>query len=438
MIMKRRSLTKRHVTRTHRVALDWLFDRLHFDPKIQIRYGDTKNQLVDILTKGSFSKDEWNKVLRLLNIMTVSSFSRSHFSHFVSDLSKNPKPMSEGQEQNVGEGSAVAKPKPLSPVQAKTRPRVLVSQASHDSSRWGVGSDTNTALSNPESPGRAMTMQTGVTQSFRQRTATESDMTDSVRHSQVKTQENVQSPESRKQDGVISSNDSFRQRTAKSVSATDVKTEFCNLKITDINYVSKIFRFLMKKLGVPEGQESFATEAHKNNIMMWGLLVSSTMKAAIHLGLNYEKNIKILKCRNSENVGNLFTLTEILVTESSTEILSVSTIDCRSSCWTESTLAPDQVKKWSKGKGTNPPGLSTMSRENEFFKKRSKRKMVQSSERVQDVLRSIRVLWNWWRSNWIRVEYFPGFTSLQISQETQRDLQCQNVEPERFSDRIIL
>ena len=185
-------------------------------------------------------------------------------------------------------------------------------------------------------------------QSFWQRTATESETTDNVRHSQVKTQENVQSPESRKQDGVISSNDSFLQRTAKSVSATDVKTEFCNMKITDIYYVTKIFRLLIKKLGVPEGQESFATGAYKNNIMMWGLFVSSTMKAAIHLGLNYEKNIEILECRNFENVGNLFTLTEILVTENSTEILSVSTIDCRSSCWTESTLARDQVKKWSK------------------------------------------------------------------------------------------
>ena len=34
MIMKGRSLTMRHVSRTHRVALDWLFDRINLDPKI--------------------------------------------------------------------------------------------------------------------------------------------------------------------------------------------------------------------------------------------------------------------------------------------------------------------------------------------------------------------------------------------------------------------
>ena len=33
MIIKGRSPTVRHVSRTHRVALDWLFDRINLDPK---------------------------------------------------------------------------------------------------------------------------------------------------------------------------------------------------------------------------------------------------------------------------------------------------------------------------------------------------------------------------------------------------------------------
>ena len=53
-------LTMRHVSRTHRVALDRLFDRINLDPKIQIKYVDTKNQLADILTKGNFTRDGWN------------------------------------------------------------------------------------------------------------------------------------------------------------------------------------------------------------------------------------------------------------------------------------------------------------------------------------------------------------------------------------------
>ena len=50
MITKGRSPTMRHVSRTHRVALDWLFDRINLDPKIQIRYIDTKHHLADMLT----------------------------------------------------------------------------------------------------------------------------------------------------------------------------------------------------------------------------------------------------------------------------------------------------------------------------------------------------------------------------------------------------
>ena len=63
----------RHVSRTHRVALDRLFDRINLDPKIQIKYIDTKNQLADILTKGNFTRDEWNHLLCLFNISHFSS-----------------------------------------------------------------------------------------------------------------------------------------------------------------------------------------------------------------------------------------------------------------------------------------------------------------------------------------------------------------------------
>ena len=65
MIIKGRSPTMRHVSRTHRVALDWLFDRINLDPKIQIKYVDTKNQLADILTKGNFTRDDRNHLLCL-------------------------------------------------------------------------------------------------------------------------------------------------------------------------------------------------------------------------------------------------------------------------------------------------------------------------------------------------------------------------------------
>ena len=65
MIIRGRSPRMRHVSRTHRVALDWLFDRINLDPKVQIKYVESKNQLAHILAKGSFTRDEWHNLLHL-------------------------------------------------------------------------------------------------------------------------------------------------------------------------------------------------------------------------------------------------------------------------------------------------------------------------------------------------------------------------------------
>ena len=75
MIINGRS-PMRHVSRTHRVTLDWLFDRINLDPKIQIKYIDTKNQLADILTKGNFTRGEWKHLLCFVNISHFSSINK--------------------------------------------------------------------------------------------------------------------------------------------------------------------------------------------------------------------------------------------------------------------------------------------------------------------------------------------------------------------------
>ena len=106
MIIKGRSPTIRHVSRTHRVALDWLFDRINLDSKIQIKYIDTKNQLADILTKVNFTRDEWNHLLILFNM--------SHFS------STPCIAMAKRVQQDSGEGRVTAKSRPMMNLTART------------------------------------------------------------------------------------------------------------------------------------------------------------------------------------------------------------------------------------------------------------------------------------------------------------------------------
>ena len=125
MIMKGRSPTMRHVSRTHRVALDWLFDRINLDPKIQIKYIDTKNQLADILTKGNFTRDEWNHLLTLFNI--------SHFSSTACIAA-----MAKRAQQESGEGRVTAKSRPMMNLTART-PSFVSSSASSNLGRTSYG-----------------------------------------------------------------------------------------------------------------------------------------------------------------------------------------------------------------------------------------------------------------------------------------------------------
>ena len=125
MIIKGRSHTMRHVSRTHRVALDWLFDRINLDPKIQIKYINTKNQLAEILTKGNFTRDEWNHLLNL--------FSISHFSSTACTAA-----MAKRAQQGSGEDRVTAKSQPMMNLTARM-PSVVSSSTSSNPGRTSYG-----------------------------------------------------------------------------------------------------------------------------------------------------------------------------------------------------------------------------------------------------------------------------------------------------------
>ena len=89
----------RHVSRTRRVSLDWLFDRINLDPKIPIRYIDTKHQSADILAKGNFTGDEWNNLLYLFNISHFSSLCCAKNFSLISCTERMAKRMQEQKEK---------------------------------------------------------------------------------------------------------------------------------------------------------------------------------------------------------------------------------------------------------------------------------------------------------------------------------------------------
>ena len=107
MIIEGRSPTMRHVSRTHRVALDLLLDWINLDSKIQIKYIDTKNQFADISTWGNFTRDKWNHWLCLFN-----------FSHFSSAVCSDT--MAKRSQPDSGGERVTAKSRPMMNLIART------------------------------------------------------------------------------------------------------------------------------------------------------------------------------------------------------------------------------------------------------------------------------------------------------------------------------
>ena len=85
MVITERSPTIRHVSPTHKVASDWLFDKINFDPMIQVKFAEIQSQLADNLTKGSLTRERWNRLLRLFSITDDNALLRSHLTFCLTD-----------------------------------------------------------------------------------------------------------------------------------------------------------------------------------------------------------------------------------------------------------------------------------------------------------------------------------------------------------------
>ena len=88
----------------------WLFDRINLDTNIQVKYVDTKSHLADILTIGTFTRDEWAHRLQFFNLTNISLFHRSHFSNLIDESSQMLKRQSEQEGERDVRGVAKSLP----------------------------------------------------------------------------------------------------------------------------------------------------------------------------------------------------------------------------------------------------------------------------------------------------------------------------------------
>ena len=78
--------------------------------------------------------------------------------------------------------------------------------------------------------------------------------------------------------------------------------------------------------------------------------MSTTTKAAVHLGQKYKDNLVTSKNTHFEELKTLFDITQKVISDQDFEILNVSTIEWKFTPWMRSTLLHDNVIKWTKAK----------------------------------------------------------------------------------------
>ena len=165
--------------------------------------------------------------------------------------------------------------------------------------------------------------------------------------------------------------------------------------------------------------------------------MSSSMKAAIHLGPNYLTNLKIYKNTNFEEIESLFNITRKLLLEHSEETLNVKPLESSSPSRTRSPLPHEQAINWKKTKvRVYSDSVLCVGQMNE-----SKEATVRWEGQVEEFImypsykerlgidgEAIEFGWH----------ISPGFSSLEILQkDPKRFGKEEHQKPEEFKDPII-
>ena len=143
-------------------------------------------------------------------------------------------------------------------------------------------------------------------------------------------QDDTQSSSTRKleRSGESASSASSRQlERGEDIPIGRSKMEFHNMQISDHRYLEKVFKNVRKKLNLAEVAPALGVEALKTNVLIWGLLMSTTTKAAVHLGPNYVENLEVFRNTNFEELQNLIDITQKLIFDHPVEVLNVTTIE---------------------------------------------------------------------------------------------------------------
>ena len=311
MVMKGRSPTMRHVSRTHRVALDGLFNRINLDPKIQIKYIDTKNQLADILTKGNFTRDEWNHLLTLFNI--------NHFSSTACIAA-----MAKRAQQDTGEGRVTAKSRPMMNLTART-PSFVSSSPSSNPVRSSYGyQDPEQPVLDDRAEKPVETLRSNYSQDYGRSWSSQEWKSGAAEHDRSGKPEGIswdalQKVDPHREEPLLGRNahsarygELIHDRTGKSVSVHQQEQAYFENFVMGrdatefVNKVKDQVRNRQKRM-------SSIAESCDEHSIIWRMFIATTLKSATFMGKNFSTIQSVVENHESLTLKQMFDVTAQLV-----------------------------------------------------------------------------------------------------------------------------
>ena len=247
MIIKGRSPMMRHVSRTHRVALDGLFDRINLEPQDPNQTCWHQKPARRLVNQRKFHAWWWCNLLRLFNLMNSSMFSHSRFRSIekANTMSKRI------QERKTGEEPAVAKP----------RSTCLMSRnLLNEKQLSSLGSDASSVPENAQLDSESVL---GGTREL----ARNKDQNPAT----CPQERNEDNPQQRG-DVCESSGGCGKLQRGVDNPLERTRLDYHNMQISDSRYVEKVFENLRQKFRLCS-----CTLDAKTSVLIWGLFMSTTM-----------------------------------------------------------------------------------------------------------------------------------------------------------------
>ena len=333
----------RHVSRTHRVSLDWLLDRINLDPKIQIRYIDTKHQMVDVLTKEDLTRDERNNLLYLFNI---SHFSSLCSAKNLSLLSCTTERMAQRMEEQSEENRIVAESRPMvmnlttsvatsssfveSPIASRSQGILKTSTGKLDASANQNSNSDAASSSQGWQRDAQLFLCTG------KLVATNTDQNSLNRREESLSTGKLVAMMMNEHQGC-----SGKSKVPEDSGGSEPKSRILphNLHVSPdyVPHMGKVFSIVRK---IYDRKPTDNLKDLDVNTAIWGISMSVTLHAAVHLGRDYSINLRSVKNQSSMSVKQMFCSTEKFIQEQM-EIAGLSTIDWDQLMCKESSLLCD-------------------------------------------------------------------------------------------------